>query len=59
MDGTPKDYDPPNFYRLPPTAFPLRIRENESKAVEKLDCGELNAGYHTFVLCYWALESYG
>ncbi|KAG0644386.1 hypothetical protein HOY80DRAFT_898478 [Tuber brumale] len=50
LDGTPKDYDPPNFYRLPPTAFPLRIRENESKAVEKLDCGELNAGYHTVAL---------
>ncbi|CAZ81535.1 unnamed protein product [Tuber melanosporum] len=50
LDGTPKDYDPPNFYRLSPTAFPLRIRENESKAVEKLDCGELNAGYHTVAL---------
>ncbi|PWW77271.1 hypothetical protein C7212DRAFT_294033 [Tuber magnatum] len=50
LEGTPKDYDPPNFYRLPPTAFPLRIRENESKAVEKLDCGKLNAGYHTVTL---------
>ncbi|CUS11824.1 unnamed protein product [Tuber aestivum] len=50
LEGTPKDYDPPNFYRLPPTAFPLRIRENGSGAVEKLDCGELNAGYHTVTL---------
>ncbi|RPB03934.1 hypothetical protein L873DRAFT_1799903 [Choiromyces venosus 120613-1] len=50
LDGTPKDYDPPKFCRLPPTAFPLRIRENESKAVEKLDCGQLNAGYHAVTL---------
>lgn len=50
LNHTPSDYDPPSFIRVSEKSPALKFHENETKEVEKLDVGGLNAGFHASVL---------
>lgn len=56
LNHTPSDYDPPSFIRVSEKSPVLKFHENETKEVEKLDVGGLNAGFHASVLLSLSLS---